>query len=81
MGQFWVSGKESADLLAAALGRLGFRVKVNKQSVTVDQELPRNLEVAINQSIDLTLRHELTNELVRIAARFNGRYDGWGTAI
>jgi regulator of RNase E activity RraB len=78
---FWVGSKEKADLLTAALAKHGFQVKASRRSVTADKRLPWNLELGLRQSIELTLRQELTDELVRTAARFDGRYDGWGTAI
>jgi hypothetical protein len=40
-----------------------------------------NIDAGITQSINLTLRPEFTDELVRLAAAHSSRYDGWGTQI
>lgn len=78
---FWVSSRENASRLAAILSKQGLRVKMSRRAVTKGEGLPWNLEMVVTQSIELTLRHEFADELVRAAANCDGRYDGWGTAI
>jgi hypothetical protein len=79
--QFWVSSRENAFRLASVLGKQGLRVKSSRKAVTNDEALPWNLEMVVRQSIELTLRHEFADELVRAAAACDARFDGWGTAI
>jgi regulator of RNase E activity RraB len=40
-----------------------------------------NIETGINQSIELTMRPEFTDEVVRLADSHSAEYDGWGTSI
>jgi len=78
---FWVADQDNAELLAAALAKHGLRVAASRRAVIGDSSLPWDLEMIAVQPIELTLRPEFTEELVKVAARFQGRYDGWGTSI
>lgn len=78
---FWTWGEQEAQQLAAALKRRGFQILVQR-SARIDGDPNRwNLEAAIKQSIDLTMRREFIDELVRLADFYGGLYDGWGTRI
>lgn len=78
---FWVADQGRAEQLAAALRKHGLTIRASHRAVTCDPHLPWNLEMIAVQPIELTLRPEFTEELVRTAARFHGRYDGWGASI
>lgn len=78
---FWAATKQDAKSLADALRSKGFAILAQQEATTPDADLPWNIEAVVTQSIDLTLRRDFTDELVRLADRHNGRYDGWGTAI
>lgn len=78
---FWTWSEHDAHQLAAALKRRGFQILVQR-SAGIDGDPNRwNLEAAISQSIDLTMRREFIDELVRLADSHGGLYDGWGTRI
>jgi hypothetical protein len=69
--------KQYAAGLAKALENRGFLVLSKSSSTSSSEPSFWNLEATIRQSIDLTLRHEFTDELVRVAAQHCARYDGW----
>jgi predicted membrane-bound spermidine synthase len=69
--------KEAAAGLSKALEDRGFLVVLKHPAVFSSDPSFWNVEATIRQSIELTLRHEFTDELVRVAARYSGRYDGW----
>jgi Regulator of ribonuclease activity B len=78
---FWCWSQANAASLAADLARRGFEiVSQGPARSSGDSEL-WNIEAAIEQSADLTLRREFTDELVRIASVHFGKYDGWGTQL
>jgi len=77
---FWVWGRNEAAELVQALKRRGFDTKTGPAQI--DRDANRwNLEAAIKQSIDLTLRPEFTEEMAHLAASYGGIYDGWGTIV
>lgn len=78
---FWAASSSDAQGLADVLRTQGFTILVQRRAVVEDTTLPWNIEAQIAQSIDLTVRHEFTEELVRLAITHNARYDGWGTQI
>lgn len=78
---FWAwSGEDAADL-GESLKSRGFEILVQRPATIATDPKRWNLEAAIRQSIDLTMRREFTDELVRLAASHRGLYDGWGTLI
>jgi Regulator of ribonuclease activity B len=74
---FWTWNKEDAAGLSKALEDRGFLVVLKHPAVFYSDRSVWNVDSTIRQSIELTLRHEFTDELVRVAARYSGRYDGW----
>lgn len=78
---FWVWSEENAASLGEDLIRQGFEILVGGRADSVKDPKLWNVEAAIKQSIELTLRREFTDELVRTAARHLGKYDGWGTSL
>ena len=74
---FWTWSKDDAAGLAKALEERRFLVVLKHPAVPSSDPSLWNVEAAIRQSIELTLRHEFTDELVRVAAGYSGRYDGW----
>jgi len=78
---FWTWSAEDATGLAAALITRGFRILAQGPATSPSDPSLWNVEAGIQQSIELTLRREFTDELVRVAAVHSGRYDGWGTSI
>ena len=71
--------KQYAAGLAKALEDRGFLVLSKSSSTSSSEPSFWNVVAIIKQSIELTLRHEFTDELVRVAAQHCGRYDGWDT--
>ena len=78
---FWTWSKEDAAGLAEALTTCGFRILAQRPAASSNDPSLWNVEAGIKQSIELTLRREFTDELVRVAADHSGRYDGWGTCV
>jgi hypothetical protein len=78
---FWASSPEDTDSLAQALITRGFRIPVQHSAASAKNPSLWNLEAVIDQSIELPIRREFTDELVRVAALHCARYDGWGTRI
>jgi regulator of RNase E activity RraB len=78
---FWTWDGDDAENLALALVARGFRILARGSAATPSDPLLRNVEVGIEQSIELTLRPEFTDDLVRVASSHEGVYDGWGTRI
>ena len=78
---FWASSKEDADGLAKALLARGFFIISQGPAASSNEPLLWNVEAGVRQSIELTLRREFTDELVRVAAEYSGKYDGWGTSV
>jgi regulator of RNase E activity RraB len=78
---FWAWSEENAASLAEDVVRQGFQILVRRPADSVKDPKLWNVEAAIKQSIELTLRREFTDELVRTAARHLGKYDGWGTSL
>jgi hypothetical protein len=74
---FWTWSNEDAAGLAAALTTRGFRILAQRPGTSSNDPSLWNAEAGIQQSIELTLRREFTDELVRVAAAHSGRYDGW----
>jgi hypothetical protein len=78
---FWASSNEDAAGLTTALTTRGFRILAQRPAASPNDPSLWNVEAEIHQSIELTLRHEFTDELVRVAAAHSARYDGWGTHL
>lgn len=78
---FWTWNKEDAARLCEALVERGFLILSTGPSASSNDPFLWNVEAGVKQSIELTLRREFTDELVRIAAEHSGRYDGWGTCV
>jgi hypothetical protein len=78
---FWTWSEEDAQQLAAALKCRGFEMLVQRSAGIAGDPNRWNLEASLTQSIDLTMRREFIDELVRLADSHGGLYDGWGTRI
>jgi regulator of RNase E activity RraB len=78
---FWTWSQESAAQLGESLKRIGFEIIVQRSAAISDDPDRWNLEGAINQSIDVTMRREFVDEIVKLADSHGGLYDGWGTRI
>ena len=78
---FWAPGRESAAALAAGLSDRGFKILVQVPGARKADSDRWNVEAEIRQSIDLTMRREFIEELVRLAYSHNSTFDGWGTLI
>jgi hypothetical protein len=78
---FWAWSQDDASALAEALAASGFRILVQRPAGSPKDPSLWNIEAAIRQSIQLTMRREFTDELVRAAAARSARYDGWGTSL
>jgi|SRR5580698_7949019 hypothetical protein len=75
---FGTWSKDDAAGLAKALEDRGFQVVLKHPAASSSDPSLWNIETTIKQSIELTLHHEFTDELVRVAGGYSGRYEGWG---
>jgi hypothetical protein len=78
---FWAWSGDDAAGLAEALTMRGFRILVQRPAASPKDPSLWNVEAGVHQSVELTMRIEFTDELVRIAVSHSARYDGWGTSI
>ena len=78
---FWTRGREDALGLSESLKSRGFEILTQRPAAIAGDQGRWNLEAAVRQSIDLTMRPEFTDELVRLADSHSGLYDGWGTCV
>jgi regulator of RNase E activity RraB len=78
---FWTWNRRDATELGESLKSRGFEILAQRQAAITGDPGRWNLEAAVRQSIDLTMRREFTDELVRLADSHGGLYDGWGTSI
>ena len=78
---FWVPNEKESAALAQDLTGLGFTVTALRPAATSNDPDLWYVESAIQQSIELMMKRELTGEIARAAARHSGRYDGWGTLL
>lgn len=78
---FWAGGPEEAALLAKALYDDGYLVTCLSPVPTEDDDRLWNVEAQLQQAPAVALTPEFAEGLVRLAARFNGVYDGWGMLV
>jgi len=78
---FWTSGRDNAAALAAGLSDRGFKILVQAPTAEKMDSDRWNVEAEIRQSIDLTMRREFIEELVRLAGSHNSTFDGLGTLV
>lgn len=78
---FWTWSRKDTSELAESLKSRGFDIMRQQPAGIAGDSERWDLEVAVRQSIDVTLRPEFTDELARLADSHHGLYDGWGTSI
>ena len=78
---FYASSQKDAALLAKELYSRGYLVLVLSPPRKEDNSAYWNLEVGIQRTAIEAASQHITEELVRLAAKFNAIYDGWGTLI
>lgn len=78
---FWIWSQENAVRLGKALKNRGFEILIQRPASIAGDPNRWNLEASVRQSINLTMRREFIEELVRLADSHDGLYDGWGTSI
>jgi S-adenosylhomocysteine hydrolase len=78
---FWSTGEDNARALAKALEIRGFKIRVLRAARTANERYLWNVETAVKQSPEITMRPEFTDDLVKLASAFESRYDGWGTQV
>jgi hypothetical protein len=78
---FWTWSRKDAAELSESLKSRGFEILTQSPAAIAGDPGRWNLEAAVRQSIDLTIRREFTDELARLADSHGGVYDGWGTSI
>src|SRR4051812_45506157 len=77
---FYATAQSDANALAVELQSRGFRILANRKSA--DRTSGKwNVEAQIIQTVDLTMRREFIDELVRLADAHHSEHDGWGTEI
>jgi len=78
---FWTWSRSDAESLAADLVCKGFKIIKMQLCGTKDDPNVWNVAAEIRQSINLTIRREFVDEMVRLASSHRGVYDGWGTTV
>ncbi len=78
---FWAPDQRRAALLARELYAGGFLVLVLAPCERTDGTQCWNVEAGVNRSPNEAAARATTEELVRLSARFESTYDGWGTRL
>ena len=78
---FWANSQQEAVMLAKELYDRGFLVLA--VSPVNNEEGPKlwNVEAGVEQAPSVAASRETSEDLTRLAARFDAVYDGWGTSI
>ena len=79
--QFWAWSQQDAALLARELYKKGFLVKHISPSPEPGDEKLWSIEAGAQVIPEEILGDEFTEGMVRLAARFDSVYDGWGTSV
>ena len=78
---FWADTQESAALLAKELYGRGYLILVIAPVDDEDGSKMWNVEAGIRRTLEDSASARVTEDLVRLAARFDATYDGWGASI
>lgn len=78
---FWAGGQLNAALFAKELYERGYLILVISPVESDDGSNWWNVEAEIKRTIADAASHQVTEELVRLAAQFDSVYDGWGTSL
>lgn len=78
---FWAKGQKEAASLAKELYDRSFLVLVISPVETEDGSKFWNVEAEIEQTPAAAASPQVSEDLARLAARFDAIYDGWGTSI
>lgn len=78
---FWAWSERDAAVLAQELYKKGFLVKHISPSPEPGDEKLWSIEAGAQVIPEEILGDEFTEGMVRLAARFDSVYDGWGTSV
>ena len=78
---FWAKVHEDAILLAQQLYERGYLIQVISPTNMEDGSTWWNVEASLSRTLSDVTGQETTEALVRLAARFESIYDGWGTSL
>ena len=78
---FWAKSQRDAAMFARELYSKGFLILVLARAQTSDPTYSWNIEAGSQETIENVVSRSRCDELVRLAERWNARYDGWGTRI
>jgi len=78
---FWAPSQKHAALLSRALYERGFLVLVLAPANSKEDPKRWNIEAGVRQSINITIRKEFVEGMVRMASDFSSEFDGWGTSL
>jgi regulator of RNase E activity RraB len=78
---FWANDQQGAALLAQELYKRKYLVLAISPVDAEDGSKLWNVEAAMKRTLADAAKPKLTEELVRLAARFDATYDGWGASI
>jgi hypothetical protein len=74
---FWVPSRDSAEQLVTGLEAKGLvKLRVARRPNNL-----WNVEMAVTQSVNRTVRIGFTTDLINTAEIFGGKFDGWGTSV
>jgi regulator of RNase E activity RraB len=77
---FWASSENAARKLAAALEARGYLAVSVNRAVADDASL-WNVEANVHAAPRSVVAPSFVEDLSRLAASYNGEFDGWGTSI
>ena len=79
---FWSKTQRDAALLSNDLYKRGFLLLVLAPAARKEgSEYTWNVEAGFKETVQHAASDDVVRDLVDLAARFNSRYDGWGTSI
>ena len=78
---FWAWSQKDAAHLAKELYGLGYLLLMLAPAAIEENPRRWNIEAGVRTSPTQAARHEFSEKLVRLAAKYNCIYDGWGTSV
>jgi len=78
---FWANSQNEAAMLAKELYDSGYLILAISPVATEDGSSLWNVEAGVKQPATVAASKQLSEQLTRLAGRFDSVYDGWGTTV